>query len=90
VAVPASPPKGRKFACGASPAGGVLHCAVVSGGSTRHRLDEVYGVARDLPINYVTRQGVDGEFVASLTRDKHIVVFGSSKQGNEPPQAQPQ
>lgn len=46
-----------------------------------HRLDDVYGVARDLPINYVEREGVDGLFVASLARDKHIVVFGSSKQG---------
>ena len=47
----------------------------------KHRLDEVYGVSRDLPINYVTRDGVDGVFVSSLARDKHIVVFGSSKQG---------
>jgi hypothetical protein len=46
-----------------------------------YRLDDVYGVARELPINYVERDGVDGDFVASLARDKHIVVFGSSKQG---------
>ena len=46
-----------------------------------YRLDDVYGVSRDLPISYVTREGVDGVFVASLARDKHIVVFGSSKQG---------
>ncbi len=48
---------------------------------TKHRLDEVYGVARDVPINYVVRKLVDGEFVLNLARDKHIVVFGSSKQG---------
>jgi hypothetical protein len=41
----------------------------------------VFGVARELPINYVTRDAVDGTFVSSLARDKHIVVFGSSKQG---------
>lgn len=44
-------------------------------------LDEVFGVSRDLPVNYVVREGVDGEFVNNLARDKHIVVFGSSKQG---------
>jgi hypothetical protein len=49
--------------------------------SEKHRLDEVFGVARELPINYVTRDAVDGTFVSSLARDKHIVVFGSSKQG---------
>jgi hypothetical protein len=49
--------------------------------ATRHLLDDVYGVSRDVPINYVARDDVDGEFVSSLARDKHIVVFGSSKQG---------
>jgi hypothetical protein len=47
----------------------------------KHLLDDVYGVARDVPINYVSRPDVDGVFVSSLARDKHIVVFGSSKQG---------
>ena len=46
-----------------------------------HTLEEVYGVARDLPENYVTRRSVDEAFVDALTRDQHIVVFGSSKQG---------
>jgi hypothetical protein len=46
-----------------------------------YKLDEVYGVARDLPINYVTRDAVDERFVESLARERHIVVFGSSKQG---------
>jgi hypothetical protein len=53
----------------------------VLGEKKTYRLDDVYGVTRDLPINYVEREGVDGEFIASLARDKHIVVFGSSKQG---------
>jgi len=41
----------------------------------------VYGVGRDLPLNYVTRPRVDDVFVENLTRDKHVVVYGSSKQG---------
>lgn len=48
---------------------------------TVHTLDEVYGVARELPANYVTRTTVDEAFVDALTRDQHIVVYGSSKQG---------
>jgi len=32
-------------------------------------------------MNYVDRDAVDGAFIESLARDKHIVVFGSSKQG---------
>lgn len=42
---------------------------------------EVFGVARDVPLNYVTRRAVDDQLVASLTRDKHVVIYGSSKQG---------
>ena len=46
-----------------------------------YTLDEVYGISRDLPLNYVARQDVDQVFVDSLARAKHIVVHGSSKQG---------
>jgi hypothetical protein len=42
---------------------------------------DVFGVARDLPRNYVTRPAVDDRLVSSLTRDKHVVIYGSSKQG---------
>ena len=49
--------------------------------SEHYRLSDVFGIARDLPLNYEARNGVDGMFVESLTRDKHIVVYGSSKQG---------
>jgi hypothetical protein len=45
------------------------------------KLDEVFGVSRDVPLNYVVRDSVDGKLVDALTRDQHIVVFGSSKQG---------
>jgi hypothetical protein len=43
--------------------------------------DAVYGITRDVPLNYTTRPNVDEKFVDNLTRQKHIVVYGSSKQG---------
>lgn len=46
-----------------------------------HTTDDVFGVSRDLPLNYVTRESVDGKFVDSLARQQHIVIYGSSKQG---------
>lgn len=46
-----------------------------------YKLDEVYGLTRDLPLNYVEREEVDGAFRSSLKRNKHITIFGSSKQG---------
>ena len=46
-----------------------------------HLLDQVYGITRDLPENYVTRDHIDDFLVANLTRDKHVVIHGSSKQG---------
>jgi hypothetical protein len=46
-----------------------------------HRASDVYGIGRDLPLNYVARKSVDEYFVANLTRDKHVIIYGSSKQG---------
>ena len=46
-----------------------------------HKTRDVFGMTRDLPINYVTRKDVDGKFIDSLTRDKHLIVHGGSKQG---------
>lgn len=46
-----------------------------------HQVDDVFGVNRDLPLNYVTREDVDGKLVDSLSRNQHIVIYGSSKQG---------
>jgi len=46
-----------------------------------NRTDEVYGIGREVPLNYVTRKSVDEKLVESLPRGKHLVVFGSSKQG---------
>ena len=47
----------------------------------KHKTADVYGIGRELPLNYVARKAVDEAFVANLTRDKHIVIYGSSKQG---------
>jgi hypothetical protein len=49
--------------------------------SDKYGIDDVFGINRTVPLNYVYRQSVDDEFVSSLTRQKHIVVYGSSKQG---------
>lgn len=49
--------------------------------ATRHALNQVYGVQRDLPLNYVLRGGVDTPLIESLTKDRHVVIYGSSKQG---------
>lgn len=49
--------------------------------SETHRTADVYGIQRDIPMNYVPRGRVDDVFIESLSRDKHIVVYGSSKQG---------
>ena len=45
------------------------------------KLRDAFGVGRDVPLNYVTRPEVDGKFIESFTRDKHVVIYGSSKQG---------
>ena len=46
-----------------------------------YKTNDVFGISRDVPLNYVSRKGVDEEFIDNLTRDKHVVVYGSSKQG---------
>ncbi|QWU06961.1 hypothetical protein KNH48_01940 [Heyndrickxia coagulans] len=43
--------------------------------------EEVFGISRDLPLNYIVRKDIDGLFTDSLKRKKHVAVFGSSKQG---------
>jgi hypothetical protein len=45
------------------------------------RLAEVFGINRDLPLNYVERRGVDDKLIDNLTRDQDLVIYGSSKQG---------
>ncbi|MGZ5484183.1 MAG: hypothetical protein ACXWID_19660 [Pyrinomonadaceae bacterium] len=46
-----------------------------------HKTRDVFGITRDLPLNYITRTDVDGKFINSLTREKHLIVHGGSKQG---------
>lgn len=46
-----------------------------------HTVDEVFGVARDVPLNYVTRPEVDQKLLDNLARGSHLVIYGSSKQG---------
>ncbi len=46
-----------------------------------HTTDEVFGINRDLPLNYVDRKNVDEKLIDNLTRERHIVIYGSSKQG---------
>jgi len=47
----------------------------------KHKTSDVYGIGRDMPLNYVTRPSVDDALINNLTRDKHVVIYGSSKQG---------
>jgi len=42
---------------------------------------QVFGVQRDVPLNYVERNHVDDAFRDALEYQRHIVIYGSSKQG---------
>ncbi len=44
-------------------------------------IEDVYGVSRDLPLTYVERNHVDKVLISNLSRKKHIVIYGGSKQG---------
>ncbi|MED4890489.1 MULTISPECIES: hypothetical protein [Heyndrickxia] len=46
-----------------------------------YKSEDVFGISRDLPLNYIIRKDIDSLFTDSLKRKKHVVVFGSSKQG---------
>lgn len=46
-----------------------------------NNLADVYGTSRNTPLTYVNRSEVDDRFLNDITRDKHIVIHGSSKQG---------
>ena len=49
--------------------------------STTYKLDEVFGMSQDVPKNYVEIKYVDDELEINLIRNKHSVIYGSSKQG---------
>lgn len=44
-------------------------------------VDEVFGISRELPKNYVERDEVDNKLFLALNQNHHIVIHGSSKQG---------
>lgn len=44
-------------------------------------LEEVFGISSKPVLSYVERAKVDGRFRDSLVSDRHIVIYGSSKQG---------
>lgn len=46
-----------------------------------HKTSDVFGVSRDIPLTYIERDHVDDKLLENLTRDKHVIIFGSSKQG---------
>jgi hypothetical protein len=45
------------------------------------KIQEIFGISNKIPITYVYREYVDKPFVRALERQKHIVIYGSSKQG---------
>lgn len=45
------------------------------------KLSDVFGVSKQRVQSYLEREAVDGFFVRALASDKHIIVYGSSKQG---------
>lgn len=44
-------------------------------------VDEVFGINRELPLNYQDRDTADAILVDNLARNHHLVIYGSSKQG---------
>jgi len=44
-------------------------------------LEKVFGVSADPVLSYVERTEIDGKFTDALKTPKHVVVYGSSKQG---------
>lgn len=44
-------------------------------------MDEVFGINRDLPLNYTERATADDVLIRNLARKQHLVIYGSSKQG---------
>ncbi len=42
---------------------------------------EIFGVSNEQVASYIEREEVDTKFIEGLERNKHIIVFGASKQG---------
>lgn len=47
----------------------------------KRKVNEVYGVSNQMIETYIERTMVDGLFLDGLRRNKHIIVYGASKQG---------
>lgn len=45
------------------------------------KTDNVFGIRRELPLNYQERDSADRVLKSSLDRQRHLVIYGSSKQG---------
>jgi hypothetical protein len=45
------------------------------------KTSEVYGVSNEEVLSYIEREDVDDLFMNGISENKHIIVFGSSKQG---------
>ncbi len=48
---------------------------------SKKTVDMVFGINRDLPLNYIERDSADTILVNNLARRQHLVIYGSSKQG---------
>ncbi|WP_144787806.1 hypothetical protein [Lysinibacillus fusiformis] len=46
-----------------------------------YRVEGVFGVKKDAVLSYIQRKQVDEKFKGELLGDRHIIVYGSSKQG---------
>lgn len=53
----------------------------MGGRNIRMQVSEVFGVNKEMVLSYFTREFVDGKFEQELRGDKHIIIYGSSKQG---------
>ena len=42
---------------------------------------DVFGVSNEQVATYIERENVDTKFLDGLNRNKHIIIFGASKQG---------
>jgi hypothetical protein len=61
--------------------GGQMEGHETNNSSEMLTLDDVYGISRGVPRNYVQRSQTDHELYVALGRKRHIVIYGSSKQG---------
>lgn len=47
----------------------------------KFQTDQVFGVSNEQIMTYIEREKVDNVFIEGIKRNKHIVVYGASKQG---------